>query len=590
MFQVLPQIPKPYLLVISPVSARRINPTNCTSLYYYSTTRLYYTSTPTSSINHPISLSALESEPSTAMLHLDGSTLEGGGQLVRNAIALSAITSQPLKISRIRGGRAGKTGLRASHTAAAKFLLDVCGGEAEGAFQGSSELTFFPRGRAVAAGGGNGDGEGEGMGVRWDFLTTTVETLPFKSEYDIRLNTPGSVFLIFQALYPYLLFAGARANAGEDVVDSSAPLITLNITGGTNLTSSPSFDYFSQVLIPNFAKLGLPQLTAQVKGRGWCTGRVQLGTVSIGITPLETYRQNKRDVEESDHAKSKDKAFESATTNSTRIPTFPAIDLRGFERGDIIQFDVTVLAPDISLDHASSNESRKNHKSGRNKYSGGYGQQSHATPTSGEEGFAEEGDLSSPGLNEPKETRSAPHSIRRFVESCAMSTLSRELRRSDNTLKVNLHLSEGTRDPMHIYILLVAHTSTGFRIGRDALYGQKDIGSSSQKNKKPHGKKHKGQKRTFAPAKLNQADLETQIEDMVEECVADLMYEVNNEDKRYLDSFMRDQVVVFQALGKACEGQDTTSPDTSENSEEQKLSLHTRTAMWVCEEVLGVKV
>jgi RNA 3'-terminal phosphate cyclase (ATP) len=47
-----------------------------------------------------------------------------------------------------------------------------------------------------------------------------------------------------------------------------------------------------------------------------------------------------------------------------------------------------------------------------------------------------------------------------------------------------------------------------------------------------------------------------------------------------LDEFMRDQIVIFQALGKTM--------TTSENSlEEEKLSLHTRTAMWVCKEMIG---
>ena len=524
------------------------------------------------------------------MLHLDGSTLEGGGQLVRNAIALSAITSQPLKISRIRGGRAGKGGLRASHTAAVKFLLEVCGGEADGAFQGSSELTFYPRGRDA---GSIPTGNGGDRNWKLDFLATPLGTLPVNSEYDIRLKTPGSVFLIFQALYPYLLFAGARANAGKDADDSDdspEPLITLNITGGTNLTSSPSYDYFSQVLIPNFARLGLPPLTAQVKGRGWCTGRVQLGTVSIGIRPLQTSRQG-RELKEQDHAGPQYKSpLESATINPTRIPTFPVIDLRNFERGDITQFDITVLAPDMSFDQAASKESAKKHKSSRNKYSGGYKHHNSATPTSGDEGCTEKGDPAYPDRNESKDVPSGSHTIRRFIEERAMSTLSREVRRSDNRPKVNLHVSESTSDPMHICILIVAHTSTGFRIGRDALYGQNDIGSFSRKSKKPHGKKQKSQNRTFAPAKFNQANLETQIEDMVEECVTNLMYEVNNEDKRYLDSFMRDQVVIFQALGRACAGRGTTPPDTSEETDEQELSLHTRTAMWVCEEVLGVKV
>lgn len=556
-------------------------------------------------------LSRFVSEPfDSAMLHLDGRTLEGGGQLVRNAVALSALTSKPVTISKIRGGRPGRGGLRPSHTAAVNFLLDVCGGKADGACQGSSELTFYPRGREAASATETGS-SAKTPGL----YKTPTEALPIKPQYDIRLKTPGSVFLIFQALYPYLLYAGARANTGNDALGPPAPSITLNITGGTNLSACPTYDYFTQVLIPNFAKLGMPQLTAQLKGRGWSTGKVQLGTVALEIEPLQTYTQETRETK-GDGAKSNDMGPpESAARNPIRMPMFPGIDLCKFERGDITQIDITVLAPDISFEQSAIKVKSRD----RNKHSGGHKRQEYATPTSGEEGYTEEASPPSENPNESQETPSGLYTIRHFLESCAMSTLSREVKISqlrkkgivkgqDNVTfpgdgssvsldpKINLHHSEGTADPMHISLFLVAHTSTGFRIGRDALYGQKkDAGDSSHKPKKPPGKKEKGQKSTYAPAKLTQADLELRIEDMVEQCVADLMYELNNGDKRYLDSFMRDQVVVFQALGKMCAEPCASSNvpqslESVESPDEEDLSLHTRTAVWVCEQMLGVEV
>ena len=48
-------------------------------------------------------------------VHLDGSTLEGGGQLLRNAIALSAIQQIPVRIDRIRQNRPSGGGLKAQH-------------------------------------------------------------------------------------------------------------------------------------------------------------------------------------------------------------------------------------------------------------------------------------------------------------------------------------------------------------------------------------------------------------------------------------------------------------------------------------------
>ena len=43
-------------------------------------------------------------------IQLDGRTGEGGGQLVRIACALAAVTSQPVRIFHVRGNREGARG------------------------------------------------------------------------------------------------------------------------------------------------------------------------------------------------------------------------------------------------------------------------------------------------------------------------------------------------------------------------------------------------------------------------------------------------------------------------------------------------
>src|SRR5690349_2546712 len=77
------------------------------------------------------------------MIVIDGSEGEGGGQVVRNALALSLVTGQPCRIANIRGGR-DKPGLMRQHLTAVEAACAVGQAECEGAAVGSGEIEFRP--------------------------------------------------------------------------------------------------------------------------------------------------------------------------------------------------------------------------------------------------------------------------------------------------------------------------------------------------------------------------------------------------------------------------------------------------------------
>ncbi|MBI2124964.1 RNA 3'-phosphate cyclase, partial [Candidatus Woesearchaeota archaeon] len=77
------------------------------------------------------------------MIILDGNYGEGGGALVRTALALSALTGQEFKVTNIRAGRAD-SGLKPQHLTAIKTLKEFCHAEINNIDIGSTELHFKP--------------------------------------------------------------------------------------------------------------------------------------------------------------------------------------------------------------------------------------------------------------------------------------------------------------------------------------------------------------------------------------------------------------------------------------------------------------
>ncbi|KAL1627866.1 hypothetical protein SLS54_002133 [Diplodia seriata] len=184
------------------------------------------------------------------MACIDGTTLEGGGQLLRISVGLAALTAEPIRITRIRANRRGKTGLKAQHLSAVQWLALASRAISIGAEQQSQTLDFFPRADVLG------------------------QIKSSQKANIINIGSAGSIGLVFQAILPFILFSGR----------SSSKPFAITIHGGTNVSFSPSYDYISQVLLPTLSLIGLPPITADLHRRGWQRGGK--GSITFHVTSL----------------------------------------------------------------------------------------------------------------------------------------------------------------------------------------------------------------------------------------------------------------------------------------------------------------
>ncbi|KAI0393796.1 RNA 3'-terminal phosphate cyclase [Xylariaceae sp. FL0594] len=182
-------------------------------------------------------------------LLLDGCAGEGGGQLVRLACALAAVTSQPIRIINVRGNRERSPGLKPQHASAIEWLAKVTGAEVEGLHVGSRTLEFRPSVPATA--------------------------LRERKIQIVAGSKGASTLLIFQAVFPYLLYAG---NDNKE--------IELEIQGSTNASFSPSFEYVDQVLLPTLEERFEIVVGRQLVKRAWTVGPLGDGCVRFRFKPL----------------------------------------------------------------------------------------------------------------------------------------------------------------------------------------------------------------------------------------------------------------------------------------------------------------
>jgi RNA 3'-terminal phosphate cyclase (ATP) len=87
----------------------------------------------------------------------------------------------------------------------------------------------------------------------------------------------ASTLLILQAILPFLIFAG---NDSEEPVE-------LQISGGTNVSFSLSFEYLDQILLPTLEERFGIQVERTLERRGWSMGPQSRGQINLKFHPLK---------------------------------------------------------------------------------------------------------------------------------------------------------------------------------------------------------------------------------------------------------------------------------------------------------------
>ncbi len=175
---------------------------------------------------------------SAGVVEIDGSIGEGGGQILRSALALSMVTGRPCRLKNIRAGRK-KPGLLRQHLTALEAAAKIGSATVEGAALGSRDLFFRPGS-------------------------------PRSGCYRFPVGTAGSATLVLQTVLPALL----TASGSSEIV----------LEGGTHNPFAPPFDFLDRVLLPVLNRMG-PRIRAELERPGFYPAGGGLFRVTVDPVP-----------------------------------------------------------------------------------------------------------------------------------------------------------------------------------------------------------------------------------------------------------------------------------------------------------------
>ena len=149
---------------------------------------------------------------SDGTIELDGSEGEGGGQILRSALALSILTRRPFKLTNIRANRS-KPGLQPQHLMCVRAAGSISGATYKGGSVGSSVLYFEPG--AIKSG-----------------------------NYTFSIGTAGATSLVLHTVYLPLALRGDKPSE-------------ITITGGTHNAHAPCYHFLETTWAAYMARLGI---------------------------------------------------------------------------------------------------------------------------------------------------------------------------------------------------------------------------------------------------------------------------------------------------------------------------------------------